>query len=168
MTLDVDRILSVLDRHGVEYVLVGGLAAVAHGSTLPTEDIDITPRRGRANLDRLAAALGELGARLRAEGEPEGVAFPCDGAFLAAMSSMVNLTTTAGDLDLVLAPSGFAGGYDELAPRAVTVDLGHDITVQIAALDDLIASKRAAGRAKDRAALPYLEALADEIAGGTA
>jgi uncharacterized protein (DUF58 family) len=166
MTLDFDRIVSTLSRHGVAYVLVGGVAAAAHGSTLPTEDVDITPSRDRANLDRLAAALRELRARIRTEAEPEGVEFPCDGAFLAATQLMLNLTTDAGDLDLTLRPSGFPNGYDALAPRAVAVDFGDDVTVQVAALDDIIASKRAADRAKDRAALPYLEALADEIARG--
>lgn len=166
MSFDFDRIISTLSRHRVAYVLVGGVAAAAHGSTLPTEDVDITPARDRPNLDRLAEALRELGARIRTVAEPGGVEFPCDGAFLAAMPLMLNLTTEAGDVDLTLKPSGFPAGYDELAPRAVAVDFGHDVTVQVAALDDIIASKRAANRVKDRAALPYLGALADEIARG--
>ena len=166
MSLDFDRIVSTLSRHGVKYVLVGGMAAIAHGSSLPTEDVDITPSRERANLDRLAAALRELGARIRTEGEPEGVEFPCTGAFIAAMPLMLNLTTEAGDIDLTLHPSGFANGYDDLAPAAVAIDVGDDVTVHVAALDDVIASKRAANRAKDIAALPYLEALASEIARG--
>jgi uncharacterized protein (DUF58 family) len=165
MTFDFERIVSTLARHGVAYVLVGGAAAVAHGSTLPTEDVDVTPARDRQNLDRLAAALRELRARLRTSNEPEGVAFPVDGAFLAAMPLMVNLVTDAGDVDLTLAPSGFPKGYETLGPRAIDVDIG-GVAVRVAALDDIITSKRAANRAKDRAALPYLEALADEIARG--
>jgi hypothetical protein len=165
MTFDFDRIVSTLARHRVAYVLVGGVAAAAHGSTLPTEDVDITPSRSRANLDRLAAALRELGARIRTEDDPEGVEFPFDGRFLAAMPLMLNLTTDAGDLDLTLQPSGFPSGYEELAPRAVAIDFD-DVIVHVAALDDVIASKRAANRTKDRAALPYLEALANEIARG--
>ncbi|MGH9187358.1 MAG: hypothetical protein ACRD0U_16330 [Acidimicrobiales bacterium] len=92
--------------------------------------------------------------------------FPCDGAFLAAIPLMLNLTTNAGDVDLTLAPAGFASGYDALAPRAVEVDFGDDVVVLVAALDDIITSKRAANRAKDKAALPYLQALAEEIARG--
>lgn len=165
MTPDFERIVATLARHDVAYVLVGGAAAVAHGSTLPTEDVDVTPARDRPNLDRLAAALSELGARLRTSNEPEGVAFPVDGGFLAAMPLMLNLVTDAGDLDITLAPSGFPQGYDTLGPRAIEIDFD-GVTVMVAALDDIITSKRAANRAKDRAALPYLEALADEIARG--
>ena len=166
MTFDFERVVSTLSRHRVAYVLVGGTAAVAHGSTLPTEDVDVTPARDRPNLDRLAAALRELDARIRTSDEPEGVAFPVDGGFLAAMPWMLNLVTDAGDIDIVIAPSGFPEGYDTLAPRAVEVDFGDGVSVLVAALDDIIASKRSANRAKDRAALPYLEALADEIARG--
>lgn len=168
MTLDFDRIVATLADHQVDYVLVGGMAAVAHGSILPTEDVDITPALDQDNLDRLAAALEELGARIRTSGEPDGVDFPRTGRFLAAMPVMLNLTTDAGDVDLTLRPSGFDEGFEQLAPRSspIDLDLGVGVTVRVAALDDIIASKRAAGRAKDLAALPYLEALADEIARG--
>lgn len=163
MSYEPERLLQTLNRHGVAYVVVGGLAAVAHGSTLPTEDVDITPARDRPNLDRLGAALRELNARLRTEHEPEGVAFPCDGAFIAAQPLMMNLVTDVGDVDLTLAPSGFPTGYDELVSRSVSIDVGDGAATHIAALDDVIRSKRAAGRKKDLAALPYLEALAQEI-----
>ena len=166
MTFDFDRIVRTLADHDVDYVLVGGMAAVAHGSTLPTEDVDITPSREPDNLDRLAAALDELGARIRTAGEPGGVDFPCTGAFLLAVPMMLNLTTEAGDVDLTIRPSGFDEGFDDLSPRAPAIDVGGGVIVRVAALDDVIASKRAAGRTKDQAALPYLEALADEIARG--
>ena len=167
MSFDFARIVSTLSRHGVAYVLIGGAAALAHGSTLATEDVDLTPARDQPNLDRLGDALLELQARLRTANEPEGVEFPCNGRFIAAMPMMLNLTTDAGDVDLALAPSGFAEGYDVLAPRAVDVDFGDGTIVLVAALDDIITSKRTADRPKDRAALPYLEALADEIARGS-
>lgn len=166
MTFDFDRIVSTLSRHGVAYVLIGGAAAVAHGSVLATEDVDLVPARDQPNLDRLGGALLELQARIRTANEPDGLEFPCNGRFLAAMPTMLNLTTDAGDIDLALAPSGFADGYDALAPRAVAVDFGDGAIVLVAALDDIITSKRAANRPTDRAALPYLEALADEIARG--
>lgn len=163
MSFDPERLLRTLNSHRVAYVLVGGFAAVTHGSSLPTEDIDISPSRDRANLDRLAAALRELGARIRTENEPAGVAFPCDGAFLAAQPLMLNLVTESGDLDLTLAPAAFPNGYDDLIIHAVALDLGDGMATQVASLADVIASKRAAGRTKDVAALPHLEALAEEI-----
>ena len=162
-TFDPLRILEVLHRHGVKFVLVGGLAAVAHGSTLATVDVDIVPERSAANFDGLAAALRELDARPRSDKEPDGVVFPVDGEFLAAQPRMLNLVTSAGDLDLAVAPAGFGEGYAALRPAAVLLDIVPAAPTPVAALDDLIASKRAAGRAKDVAALPYLEALRDEI-----
>lgn len=165
MTAEFDPQLALrtLHRFEVDFVLVGGLAAVAHGSSLITGDVDITPDRNGANLQRLAAALSSLNARLRTEGEPDNVPFPLDAAFLAAQPHMLNLVTDAGDLDLTFTPSGHPGGFTELAPRAVTVTLVDEADTAVAALDDIIASKRAADRDKDRAALPYLEALRDEI-----
>lgn len=62
---DPERLLHVLAEHEVSFVLIGGLAAVAHGSPLPTTDVDIAPDRTEENLDRLASALSELGAKKR-------------------------------------------------------------------------------------------------------
>jgi len=163
---DPARILRTLHEHEVDFVLVGGLAATAHGSSLLTADADITPSRRSDNLERLAAALKELQARLRVDREPEGVPFPVDAAFLSAQSLMLNLTTLAGDLDLTFAPSAFPGGYDQLLANAVPVRLVDGAETAIASLDDLIASKQAAGRDKDMAALPYLRALRREIEAG--
>lgn len=166
MTPDLDRVIGALAAHSVRYVLIGGLAAAAHGSTLPTEDIDVVPARDRANLDKLAAALGKIGARIRSEDEPAGVEFPCTGAFLAAMPAMLNLTTDAGDVDLVMAPAGFPDGHAALEAGAIDIVLDDGLTIRVASLADIIRSKRAANRPKDIAALPYLEALAEEIARG--
>ena len=71
--LDPERLFAVLAAHKVEYVLIGGLAAVLHGSALVTNDADICPRRTPTNLKRLAAALKELDARIRTASEPDGV-----------------------------------------------------------------------------------------------
>lgn len=162
--LDVERLIGTLNRHGVRYVLVGGIAAVAHGSPLPTEDVDITPATDPENLEHLSRALEELDARIRT-GAPEGVAFPIDPGFLAAQPHMLNLQTVAGDLDLVITPAGFPEGYEALVVDAVPLDLGDGARTLVASLDDVIRSKRAADRDKDRRALPYLEALADERRG---
>src|SRR5262245_65912217 len=96
MELDLARLLATLDRHRVAYVLIGGLAAVYHGSPFPTEDADITPQTSRMNLKRLAAALTELDARIRTDSEPAGLAFQCDADSVAAIKT-VNLTTAARD-----------------------------------------------------------------------
>ena len=76
--LQAEEIFACLDRHAVRYVLIGGLAAVLHGSPLTTVDVDICPERGPDNLTRLAAALDELDAKIRTPDSPTGVAFPLD------------------------------------------------------------------------------------------
>lgn len=156
MELDLARLLEALDRHKVAYVLIGGLAAVYHGSPFPTEDADITPQTDRANLERLAAALVELDARIRTDAEPAGLPFTCDADSLAALQT-VNLTTAAGDLDLTFEPAGTAG-YDDLRRDATRTDL-YGVTVQIASLADVIRSKQAANRPKDQRVLPTLREI---------
>jgi hypothetical protein len=78
---DLARILTTLDRHGVEYLVVGGLGARAHGAQRPTQDIDFVPSSTGENLDRLAGALRELGARLRVAGmsDDEAMTSCCRG-----------------------------------------------------------------------------------------
>jgi hypothetical protein len=155
-----EALLSILNRHAVEYVLIGGLAATLHGSTVRTGDADICPARSHDNLVRLAAALLELDARLRSADAPDGLSFPRDVAFLSRVS-LVNLTTRYGDLDIAFEPAG-TKGYDDLRRQQVTYDLD-GLLVPVASIEDVIRSKRAANRARDRAALPELEALRDEI-----
>ena len=75
--LKAHEILECLERHQVRYVLIGGLGAVLHGSPIPTLDADICPARDLENLERTAAALVELGARIRTEDVPEGLMFAC-------------------------------------------------------------------------------------------
>lgn len=159
---DPERVLQVLARHQVRFVLVGGVAAVAHGSPLPTTDTDITPQRSEANLERLAAALRELDSRIRTP-DPDGVVFPVTAEFLAAQPHTLNLITDAGDLDLTFTPAGFPHGYDDLIHRSVPLVLAADVTTDVARLDAIIESKEAADREKDRRALPYLQALAEEL-----
>jgi len=155
------RILRTLEEEGVDFVVIGGLAAILHGSTLPTQDVDILPLRDEENLDRLARALTRLGARIRTSGEP--VEATIDGAFLQAMPTMLNLVTTYGDLDIAFDPAGPKTGFDEWNADAVPVDIGESLVVRLAALSDVIRSKAAASRPKDERALPYLESLQDQI-----
>jgi hypothetical protein len=95
--------LAVLDKHGVEFVVIGAFSAVAQGYPLPTEDLDVTPSRDRPNLERLATALVELQAELRLPGE-QTHAFPIDPDYLARADSWT-LTTAAGPLDILFATS---------------------------------------------------------------
>lgn len=154
--LDLGALLETLDRHGVAYVLIGGMAAVTHGSPFPTEDVDITPAPAPENLACLSAALGELDARIRTEGVVDGLPFSHDAASLAAAQTW-NLTTEHGDLDISFLPAGTTG-YDDLRRDAEpTTLLG--VVVQVASLADVIRSKQAANRPKDQRVLPTLREL---------
>jgi len=149
-----------LERHGVRYVVIGGLAGILYGSPQVTFDADICPEGGKANLERLAAALREMEARIRSSDIPAGLPFACDAAFLARVD-MVNLITRFGDLDLSFHPSG-TGGFDDLASRARAMRVkGWD--VRVAALEDVIRSKEAAARPKDQRTLPILRQLLEEL-----
>lgn len=158
--LDPHCVFSVLDQHAVDYVLIGGLAAVLHGSTAMTNDADILPDADPANLERLGAALGELEARLRVDDNPDGVAFEPHPSLIASMA-MLNLTTRCGDLDLTFTPAGL-DGYGGVRERSVVFEVG-GLQIHVAALADIIASKTAADRPKDHATLPILHALQEEI-----
>jgi len=153
---DPEALLDALYQHDVRYVLIGGLAAALRGSASPTFDVDITPATGTENLARLSAALKDLDARIRVDGIPEGLPFSHDATSLAQMTTL-NLVTRLGDLDIAFDPAGVED-YSrwEAGASSVTV-LG--VPVQVASLDDIIRSKEAAGRDKDRLQLPVLRAL---------
>jgi len=166
---DPDRILMVLDRHRVEYVLVGGVAARVHGAQRATADIDCVPATSNENFERLAAALVELGARLRVGGmtdeEARQLPLRLDAATLSAFGSST-WTTDAGPLDLLVElrdPAGGRHSYIDLASRATAVSVG-ELTIRVASLEDIIASKRFAARPKDLEALPELQKLLDSDA----
>ena len=158
---DPVRICTILNDEGVEYVVVGGFAAVIRGSSLPTRDIDIVPSRSADNLNRLGRALRRLGAKIRTETEP--VSAPLDGPFLANMPLMLNLVTDFGEMDLTFVPAGRAGGFDGWRSAATEEEVSDGLTVVVGSLDDIIDSKRAANRPKDQMALPYLESLRDQL-----
>lgn len=158
---DPVRICEILNEELVDYVVVGGFAAVVRGSSLPTRDIDIVPSRVPANLDRLARALIRMNAKIRIDGG--SVPTRIDAAFLANMPFMLNLVTDFGEMDLTFTPAGQAGGYDGWRAGATLEAVSAGLMVVVASLDDVIDSKQAANRAKDQAALPYLESLRDEL-----
>ena len=154
-----EEILRVLSEHDVRFVLVGGFAAVIHGSPYVTTDVDVVPDASRDNLGRLSDALRALGARVWTESVPEGLAFGHNADSLAG-SRMWNLVTDHGRLDLTFLPSG-TGGYDDLARDAVHLTI-LGIEVDVASLADVIRSKEAAGRERDRLVLPVLRRLLEE------
>ena len=158
---DPVRICTILNEEAVDYVVVGGFAAVVHGSSLPTRDIDVVPSRSPGNLDRLGRALKRMNAMIRTGRDP--VSAPLDGPFLASVPLMLNLVTEFGEMDLTFAPSGELEGFAEWNAHAIVVDIAEGLTVHIAALDDIIDSKRAANRPKDQRALPYLESLREQL-----
>ena len=158
--LDPIRLFSELNKHDVEYVLIGGLAAVLHGSTAMTNDADIVPRRSVANLDRLGSALRDLDARIRSVDSPDGVSFDPHPALLNSMT-MLNMTTRCGDLDVAFEPWGL-GDFDALLAASSVFDLD-GVRIHVASLDDIIRSKTVADRPKDRAVLPILHVLREEI-----
>jgi hypothetical protein len=154
---------AILNEEGVEYVVLGGFAAILRGSPVTTHDLDVIPARERPNLDRLGRALTRMNAKIRVSGDP--VATKIDGAFLANMPHMLNLVTDFGDIDLTFTPAGSTGGFDGWSRAATPEEIEEGLTVLVASLDDIINSKRAANRPKDRMALPYLESLRDELRG---
>ena len=163
-SFDPDRILLALESHGVEVVLVGGVAARAHGAGRQTTDIDCVPNRDHENLERLAAALLSLNARLRVAGMPDDEArllpVRLDAETLAAFGSSTWMTD-AGPFDLLVELRDSSGGrhsYADLLPRAVHITIGRT-EVRVAALRDIVESKQFAGRPKDLEALPELRAL---------
>jgi hypothetical protein len=143
---DPGRLIKVLSRHRVKFVLIGALAARLHGFPRLTADADITPADDKPNLERLAAALKDLDAKVYTESVPEGLAFDRSAAALGR-AAMWNLVTSAGRLDIAFTPSG-TKGYDDLASGAERFE-AFGVRFLVASLDDIIRSKEAAGRAKD-------------------
>ncbi len=143
-----------LQRHGVEFMVIGGQAATLLGSPHPTFDVDLCYRRTADNLTRLAAALKELHPTLR--GAPADLPFRIDAESLA-LGSNFTFNTDLGPLDLLGWVEPF-GTFEDLRSRAATIPAG-DVSLLTISLDDLIAIKRHLGRPKDKAALVQLEEL---------
>jgi hypothetical protein len=131
---------------------------MAHGSTYPSYDVDIAYDRSRGNLERLVAALEEIGVSLR--GTPRELPFQLDAQTLENGANFT-FVTPSGDFD-VLADMGGIKSYDELRAAAEQKEVA-GVTVRVASLDHLIAMKRAAGRVKDRLMVEEYVALADEL-----
>ncbi len=153
---DLRALLTPLLRHGVDFVMVGGMAGLSHGSGYPSYDLDIVYARDRENIQRLVEALREIGVRLR--GAPADLPFLLDAKTIENGSNFTFLTPH-GDFDIL----GYADGmpsYEELRSDAPVRDiLGLDI--RVASIEHLIAMKRAANRPKDKVAVEEYIGLAE-------
>lgn len=152
--LSADEILRRLVERGVDFVVIGGIAAVLHGSARNTFDLDICFANDDANLIALGDVLTALAARLK--GVDEDVPFVADARTLRQVE-LLTLVTTLGELDVLARPPG-APTYRELRQHADRYDLG-GFNVLVASVDDLIAMKHAAGRPKDLLDIEELQAI---------
>lgn len=156
--IDLSKIWHRLVDDGVEFVIIGGVAATAHGSSYMTHDLDICYARDQANLERLAKSLAPLHPRLR--GAPAGIPFLWDAKTLRYGLNFT-LETDFGDLDLIGDVAGI-GMYESVRQTSISVEL-FGVECAVLSLDKLIEAKRAAGRPKDLLILPELEALREAL-----
>ena len=156
--IDLGAAIALLSRARVEFIVVGGVAAIAHGSARLTFDLDVVYARDAANLTRLAEALAQVRPYLR--GAPPGLPFRWDAATIRRGLNFT-LTTTLGDLDLIGEATG-GGTYEALLPHSRPLE-AFGVPFQCVDLERLIQLKRAAGRPKDLEALAELETLLEEV-----
>ena len=151
---DYENLLTLLVRGGVQFVVVGGVAAAAHGSARTTEDLDVVYSRNQNNIKRLVEALGQTNPYLR--GAPPGLPFKFDEK---TVTNGLNFTliTDIGAVDLLGEITG-GGSYEQLLPNSLKVSV-FGIECQLLGLERLIEVKRAAGRPKDLEAIAELEKI---------
>ncbi len=151
---DAPQILRRLIDQRVEFVVIGGLAMVTHGSAHVTDDLDVCYRRSQSNYVALAAALGPLHPSLR--GAPRGLPFRLDPPTIHAGLNFT-LDSDLGAIDILGEVAGI--GFYEAVLAASRVHTLFGMDVRVLSIDGLIAAKRAAGRARDQAHLLELEEL---------
>ncbi len=154
---DFRALLLLLADSRIEFIIVGGAAATAHGSARLTQDLDVVYRRTPENIGRLAQALASCQPYLR--GAPPGLPFDWSERTLSNGLNFT-LTTTLGALDLFGEITG-GGGYDELLPFSVELRL-YGVECLCLGLERLIYVKRATGRPKDLEVIAELEAIREE------
>jgi predicted nucleotidyltransferase len=163
MIVDILAFVRLLGDAGVDYIIVGGVAANIHGALRTTLDIDVVYGRSAANIERVASALAPYEPYLR--GAPPGLPFSFDAATIERGLNFT-LSTTLGDIDLLGEVAG-GGRFEQLLPHAQAIEL-EGRRCLVVSLVKLIELKRAAGRGKDREVLAELEALLEEQDGGGA
>lgn len=152
-----DEALAVLTRHEVEFIVVGGIAAILQGSPLTTEDVDVVYGITEANLLRLTTALVELDASYA---DPAGTRIRPDMERLTSMRVHL-LNTRYGRVDL-MRTVGNDLAYDQLIERTREIEVG-EATIHVLDLEAVIETKEQADRPKDRYQLPFLKQLLAEI-----
>jgi predicted nucleotidyltransferase len=157
MSAQFDKLLPVLVRGDIKFLLIGGVAGNILGSARLTYDVDIVYERSKANLEAIARALKPHEPYLR--GAPPGLPFVLDVPTLRNGLNFT-LTTKLGDLDLLGEVVG-GGGYRDLLPHTFTVE-AFGVEFKCVDLPTLIILKRAAGRPKDLEAIAELQALLEE------
>jgi hypothetical protein len=150
-------LIEALSDAEVDFVLIGGLAGIAHGSAYPTYDVDVMYARDEGNRERLATVLRDLNATLR--GAPPEPPFQLDARTLEEGGNFT-FETRNGPLDIVAYPAG-APPFAELKNASAEIELGGR-RVRVASLDHMIAMKDAAGRPKDQLMATEYRTLADE------
>jgi len=157
-SLEAKPLLEALIRHGVDFVVVGGIAGLAQGSSYPTYDLDVAYSREPANLQRLADALVELKVTLR--GAPADLPLQLDARTL---SNGANFTfdTKFGSFNVLGDVAGIRS-YEELRSHSQLKRIA-EVDVRVASLSHLISMKRAANRPKDQLMVMEYVELADEL-----
>jgi len=153
--------LRLLTGAGVSFVVIGGYAAELLGAPVMTNDLDICYEHSRDNLERLAGALQQMGAKRRVAKVDEDLPFILDAQTLANGDSFT-FVTDLGSLDVLATPSG-TSGFQDLSSRASLYELPDGLRVRVVDLGDLMRMKRASGRAKDRIHLEVLAALQEMV-----
>jgi hypothetical protein len=154
-TADLEALLRALFDGNVQFIVVGGAAAVIHGAPITTQDLDIVPEQSPENVSRLIAILDRLEARFRPVLPDRDLA---PTASHLTGTGQLNLTTRDGPLDILRLHD--ARGYGELLPRTRLIDAG-DLRVRVIDLDALIEIKASTGRAKDQIVVSILQAILD-------
>lgn len=154
---DFAALIRKLTENEVEFIIVGGAAATAHGSARLTLDLDVVYSRTARNIERIAHALQPLQPYLR--GAPPGLPFDWSAETIQRGLNFT-LDTTLGALDLLGEIVG-GGGYEQLLRHTIRLELG-GVQCLCLSLERLIEVKRAAGRPKDLETVAELERIQDE------
>jgi predicted nucleotidyltransferase len=155
-SLQLRPLLELLNRHAVDFIVIGGIAGIVHGSAHPTFDFDVVYARDEQNLERMATALAELGVTLR--GAPADLPFQIDARTLAAGCNFT-FASEYGSFDILGDAAGMRKYEAMLADSKRETVWG--VPVRIVSIDDLIRMKRAAGRPKDKSMAEELIAIVE-------